>query len=81
MELRQKTGVGVVSVTNIVTRLSPWGQTGAIPSRLARSPASRLIGIDRMSTAQQRLAKRRKPDWEPCALLPNARSMEEWSSV
>jgi hypothetical protein len=30
MEFRQETGAGDMSVTNVVTRLSPWGQTGAI---------------------------------------------------
>src|SRR6516225_9949286 len=30
MEFRQETGVGAVSVPNVVTCLSPWGQTGAI---------------------------------------------------
>jgi hypothetical protein len=30
MEFRQEAGVGAVSVPNIVTCLSPWGQTGAI---------------------------------------------------
>jgi hypothetical protein len=34
MEFRQEAGVGAVSVPNIVTCLSPWGQTGAIPSTL-----------------------------------------------
>ena len=47
MEFRQETGAGAMSVPNVVTCLSPWGQTGAIPSRLARSraPASRLAAL------------------------------------
>jgi hypothetical protein len=37
MELREETWVGDVSVPNTVTCLQLGGQTGAIPSRLARS--------------------------------------------
>jgi hypothetical protein len=35
MEFRHEAEAGAMSVSNVVTRLSPWGQTGAIPSRLA----------------------------------------------
>jgi hypothetical protein len=47
-----------MSVTNVITCLSPCGQTGAIPSRLARMarPRSRLIGLDRMSPTRRGLA-------------------------
>jgi hypothetical protein len=47
-----------MSVPNIVTRLLPWGQTGAIPSRLAlfARPAPPAHGLDRMSPARQGLA-------------------------
>jgi hypothetical protein len=60
MEFRQESGVGTVSVPNIVTCLSPWGQTGAIPSRLAlfARPAPPAHGLDRMSPARRRLGKR-----------------------
>ncbi len=58
MELRQETGAGVVSILNIVACLSPWGQTGASPSRLAlfARPAPPACGLDRLSPARQRLA-------------------------
>jgi hypothetical protein len=42
----------------IITCLSPWGQTGAIPSRLAlfARPAPPASGLDRMSPVRQGLA-------------------------
>ena len=54
MEFRQETGAGDVSVPNIVTRLLPWGQTGAIRSRLAlfARPAPPAHGLDRMLPAR-----------------------------
>jgi hypothetical protein len=36
MEFRPETGAGDMSVPKVVSCLSPWGQTGAIRSRLAR---------------------------------------------
>jgi hypothetical protein len=46
-------------VPNIVTCLSPWGQTGAIPSRLAlfARPAPPAHGLDRMAPTRQGLAR------------------------
>ena len=45
MEFRQETGAGAMSVPNIVTCLSPWGQTGAIPLWLAlfRAPINPYV--------------------------------------
>ena len=45
MGFRQETGAGDMSVPNVVTCLSPWGRTGAIPSRLARYRAPPLRGL------------------------------------
>ncbi len=58
MELRQETGAGDMSVPNVVTCLWTWGQTGAIPSRLARiaRPRFAACGLDGMSPARQGLA-------------------------
>jgi hypothetical protein len=48
-----------MSVTNVVTCLSPSGQTGAIRQRLARIARPRFAagGPDRMSPARQGLGK------------------------
>jgi hypothetical protein len=58
MEFRQETGAGDISVSNVVTCLSPWGQTGAIPSRLARiaRPRFAACGLDQTPPARQGLA-------------------------
>jgi hypothetical protein len=47
-----------MSVPNIVTCLPPWGQTGAIPSRLAlfARPAPPAHGLDGISPVRQGLA-------------------------
>jgi hypothetical protein len=62
MEFWPETRAGAVSVTNTVTCLSPWGQTGAIPSRLARIPRPRfaVCGLDRLAPARRVLGKRLK---------------------
>jgi hypothetical protein len=47
-----------MSVPNVVTCLSPWGQAGATPlgrARIAR-PRFAACGLDRMSSARQGLA-------------------------
>ena len=48
-----------MSVPNIGTCLSPWGLTGASPSRLAlfARPAPPACGLDRLAPARQGLAK------------------------
>jgi hypothetical protein len=48
-----------MNIADIVTRLSPWGRTGAIPSRLARiaRPRFAACGRDGMPPARQGLAK------------------------
>jgi hypothetical protein len=45
-------------VPNIITCLSPWGRTGASPSRLAlfARPAPPACGLDRLAPARQGLA-------------------------
>jgi|HubBroStandDraft_4_1064222.scaffolds.fasta_scaffold291846_1 hypothetical protein len=47
-----------ISVSNIITCLSPWRRTGASPSRLAlcARAAPPACGLDRMSPARQGLA-------------------------
>jgi hypothetical protein len=57
MEFRQEMGAGDMSVPNVVTCLSPRGQTGAIPSRLAlfARPAPPAHGLDGMSPVRQGL--------------------------
>jgi hypothetical protein len=55
-----------MSVSNAVTCLSTWGQTGAIPSRLAlfARPAPPAHGLDRLAPARRALGKRLKAWWE-----------------
>ncbi len=57
MGVRQETGAGDMSVTNVVTCVLPQSQTGAIPSSLARvaRPRFAACGLDRMSPARQGL--------------------------
>lgn len=66
MEFWPETRAGDMSVPNTVTCLWPWGQTGAIRSRLAlfARPRFAACGLDRLAPARRALGKRLKPWWE-----------------
>jgi hypothetical protein len=53
MEFRQKTGVGAVSVPNIVTCSSPWGQPGDPVKAIDCSSTARSWGWNRSTTSRR----------------------------